>query len=326
MRPGQDGSVVHTPRGWRLTGPRSRDLNRFLARIELRGLAAGSLRTYAFDLIRIRRWLRRRHPRPAPLRREDLYAFVRDQRGQLQAVTVNRLLRLLDRLRRFLQPEDTAPEPWRRRRAQPLPYIREPQTVKLPLTDRQVRQVVARLRTNRDRAILGLMWAVGLRSGEVLALRLDDVDWAQGTLHVRGKGHRERTLPLADPLADILRRYLAVERPPGAEPAVFLVLKGPRRGAPLTYAGLRRLFRYHRHCLKLPQAHPHRFRHTFAANMIRHGMSVPTLMRLLGHTWPATTLRYVHFDDREVRAHYAQALAELARTGHGIATDLGAVL
>jgi integrase len=186
--------------------------------------------------------------------------------------------------------------------------------------------VVTALRTNRDRAILGLMWALGLRIGEVLALRWEDLDWEHATVQVRGKGDRERNLPLPLPVAVLIRRYHSVEWPRGAGPTVFVVLKGPRRGQALTYAAARRIFRYHRDRLNLPEAHPHRFRHTFAANMIRQGMSVPSLMRLMGHTWAQTTLRYVHFDDAEVREHYEKALQKLAQTGAVSAADVCAVL
>lgn len=327
MRTACNGAVVHTPQGWRLRGPHSAAANRFLERIALRGLAAGSRRTYAFDLLVILRWLDRRRLRAERLREEDLYVFVRDHQGHLKAVTLNRVLRLLHRLHRFMHPAEqrARPAPRLRRRLR-LPYVKEPRTIKRPLLDTQVQRVVTDLRTNRDRAILGLMWALGLRIGEVLALRWEDLDWEHATVQVRGKGNRERNVPLPQPVAVLLRRYRSVEWPRAAGPTVFVVLKGPRRGQALTYAAARRIFRYHRERLNLPAAHPHRFRHTFAANMIRQGMSVPSLMRLLGHTWAQTTLRYVHFDDAEVREHYAQALQKLAQTAAVSAADVCAVL
>ena len=243
MRGAKDWSVVRTAQGWQIRGPNHLTANLFLERVGLRGLAAGSLRTYAFDLVRILRWARRRRKRLDHLCREDLYRFVRDQQGRLQAVTVNRRLRLLHRLRLFLHPDNAEVFPrGRRSRIVSLPYVKEPRTVKRPLTDRQVKSMAQDLRTNRDRAILGLMWAAGLRIGEVLTLRQEDIDWENCALHVRGKGNRERSLPLAESIAGLIRRYMAVERPPIDTPALFVVLKGPRRGQPLTYAGIRRIF------------------------------------------------------------------------------------
>ena len=329
MSTAREWTAAHTAQGWRIQGPTSRTANLFLDRVALRGLADGSLRTYAFDMVRILRWLRRRRKRPASLCSEDLHRFVHDERDYLKAVTINRHLRLLARFRSFLNSDDTRREVCRRlrpRHARPLPFVKEPYCMKRPLTDRQVRTVFDDLRTNRDRAILTLMWALGLRIGEVLALRGEDIDWEQATLFVQGKGLRERSLPLAESVAEAIRQYITLERPRTEEKRLFLVLKGSRRGQALTYAGLRRLFRYHRTRMNLPEAHPHRFRHTFAANMIRQGMSVPTLMRMLGHTWPRTTMRYIHFNDREIRQDYGKALHKLAHSASNASRDLDPIL
>ena len=323
MKNAREPRVEHTPRGWRLRGPGSAGANRFLDRISLRGLAESSRRTYAFDMPRLLRWLRERGLRPEALRHEDYYSFISDLRDQLRPPTINRLLVLLHRWVCFLRPGEAPRRRRRSRRARCIPRVREPRVQKRPLTDRQVTRMARELRTDRDRAALGLMWALGLRVGEVLRLCWEDVDWQERTVHVHGKGNRERSLPLPEVVVALLRRYQLTERPAGCTAgAVFVVLKGPRRGRPMTYAGMRRIFRYHRARLRLPEAHPHRFRHTFAVNMIRQGMSVPSLMRLLGHTWPETTMRYVHFDDREVRRHYEEALRKLSRNGPELTGEL----
>lgn len=313
---------------WRLFGRGCGRANIFLERLELRGLAVGTLRTYAFDLLIVLRWLHAHGKKACQVSHDDLYAFLRARREHVKAVTLNRHLRILDRLARMDQPD---PQAWvignrRLRPARSLPCVKMPRQIKRPLTDQQVHQMFTALRTYRDRAIAGLMWATGMRVGEVLALKLEDVEWAQGTLLVHGKGNRERSLPLNKAVAQIVRRYLDLERPRRAHTAMFVVLKGPRRGNPLTYAGVRRLFRYYRGVLRLPQAHPHRFRHTFAANMIRQGLSVPMLMRLLGHSWITTTLKYLHFDDMELRKHYETALARLAQSNDAAAANLRPVL
>lgn len=317
MKPEPELTVERTAAGWRLRGPDCERGNIFLERLELRGLADGSVRTYAFDLLNLLRWLKRHEKGLETLKTDQLYEFLKDHRGRLKAATLNRQLRLLYRL---ATGDQTPPgelierRRWpRRKRA--LPYVKEPRVIRRPLTDRQVRQILQALRTHRDRAMAGVMWALGLRIGELLSLRMEDLDWEHGTVLVHGKGNRERSLPLIPEVSALIRRYLDLERPKHAPCHLFVVLKGPRRGQPLTYAGARRLFRYYRRQLKMPEAHPHRFRHTFAANMIRQGMSMPMLMRLLGHTWITTTLRYVHFDDRELREHYEKALARLAASG-----------
>ena len=81
----------------------------------------------------------------------------------------------------------------------------------------------------------------------------------------------------------------------------------------MTPAGLRSLFRYHRQTTSIPLANPHRFRHTFASDMIRAGMSLPALMQLMGHADIQTTLRYVQVTPQDVYLQYARAVAQHVR-------------
>ena len=114
---------------------------------------------------------------------------------------------------------------------------------------------------------------------------------AEGQILVRGKGNKQRLLPLPQDVGQVLQKYLWLERPPTPSPALFICLKGRRRGAALSLAGLRSLFRYHRRTSEIPQANPHRFRHTFGADMVRAGISLPALQQLMGHAQIRTTLR-----------------------------------
>ena len=134
----------------------------------------------------------------------------------------------------------------------------------------------------RDFAIVGLMLLQGLRSAEVLALNPDDVLLSEGQLRVRGKGSKLRFLPLAPETVQLLDHYLRLERPNPCSAALFVSLKGPARGQRMTPAGLRSLFRYHRQTTGIKLANPHRFRHTFASDMVRAGVSLPALMQLDG--------------------------------------------
>ena len=81
----------------------------------------------------------------------------------------------------------------------------------------------------------------------------------------------------------------------------------------MTAAGLRSLFRHHRHTTGVPLANPHRFRHTFASDMVRAGVSLPALMQLLGHAGIQTTLIYVQVTPQEVYLQYARAVAQHIR-------------
>jgi site-specific recombinase XerD len=95
--------------------------------------------------------------------------------------------------------------------------------------------------------------------------------------------------------------------------ALFVSLKGAARGARMTPAGLRSLFRYHRQTTGVAIANPHRFRHTFASDMIRAGVSLPALMQLMGHAYIQTTLVYVQVTPLEVYQQYARAVAQHIR-------------
>ena len=152
------------------------------------------------------------------------------------------------------------------------------------------------------------MLFAGLRACEVLGLTLRDVQLDQDQIRVRGKGGKDRILPLAPEVRSSLCRYLRHERPHHiTHGTLFVVLKGPRRGCPMTPAGLRSVFRHHRKRSRVARANPHRFRHTFAVDMVRSGMSLPALMRLMGHSQIEMTLRYVNLSAEDIREEFLAA-------------------
>jgi site-specific recombinase XerD len=110
-----------------------------------------------------------------------------------------------------------------------------------------------------------------------------------------------------------LRSYLHWERPLTNSPHLFVSLKGRRRGQPMTPAGLRSLFRHHRSSSEVRTANPHRFRHTFGADMVRAGISLPALQHLMGHSQIQTTLLYVQLAPSDIWREYARAVANRSR-------------
>ena len=149
-----------------------------------------------------------------------------------------------------------------------------------------------------------------MRSAEVLALNRDDLLLSEGQLRVRGKGNKLRFVPLAPETIQLLDHYLRLERPDPYTAALFVSLKGTARGVRMTPAGLRSLFRYHRQTTGVALANPHRFRHTFASDMIRAGISLPALMRLMGHADIQTTLHYAQITPQDVYLEYVRAVAK----------------
>jgi integrase/recombinase XerD len=289
-----------------------------------------SLRTYAFDLLHFARWAQppaaQCPPQLAQLNQSILRDYLRFQLEQQPSPapsTLNHRLHLLRALYRFhfltdIPGEDRFQRYYSTR--SPLGYgrpgralvsglrVREPKTVMLPLTASEVAQFWESFHTFRDLALVGLLLHDGLRSGEVLALRVADVRLSEAQILVRGKGRKQRLLPLAQDIGEVLQQYLGLERPPTKSPALFVCLKGPSRGTSLSPAGLRSLFRYHRRRSDVPQANPHRFRHTFGADMVRAGISLPALQQLMGHSQIRTTMDYVQLAPEDVWHEYRKAI------------------
>ena len=195
----------------------------------------------------------------------------------------------------------------RRRRPRSPLRLREPRRLPRPLERDEVTALLASLRTWRDRAMAGLMLFCGLRSGEVLALDVADVDIGGRWLRVMGKGSKERRVPLDVDVAGVIQTYLLAERPDTPSRRLFVVAKGPNRGQPLTPAGLRTIFRYHRSVARVPAGHPHALRHTFGTALAEAGIDLAVMQALLGHAHIDTTARYIHLAPVHVKAEFDAA-------------------
>ena len=169
--------------------------------------------------------------------------------------------------------------------------VREPRRLPRGLDPAETKALLGSFRTDRDRAIAGLMLFSGLRSAEVLGLDVSDVDIGRGWVRVIGKGDKERRVPLDPDVASLVQTYLLAERPETAARRLFVVAKGPHRGRPLSAEGLRRVFRYHREIAGVPAGHPHALRHSFGT-ALNSGCSLQSLMAMLGHVSAEMSLRY----------------------------------
>lgn len=306
------------------------EASQFLAAVRVRGLSPRTVRAYAFDLLHFYRWLAATKRQLQDLASADLVDFIAEQQRSGSAPrSINRRLTTVRLLFQFctgrvlgqgpgiLHPAPHYKGPGRdrelglhrlQRRACKV-RVKEPRLLIEPLEPDQVRSFLRSLRRYRDLAIVHLMLLCGLRSREVLELRLDDVIWGERRLRVRGKGQRDRVLPLADALGRVLRDYVKLERPTrDTERHLFLILQGPRRGQPMTPAGLRSLFRQRRRRPTLALANAHRFRHTFGTDMARAGVRLPILQRMMGHADMKTTLQYIELSLVDVADEYRRAL------------------
>jgi site-specific recombinase XerD len=189
--------------------------------------------------------------------------------------------------------------------------LREPRRLPTALSQSEAAELLGSFRTWRDRAIAGLMLYCGLRSAEVLALDVADVDIGGRWLTVMGKGQRERRVPLDADVASVIQVYLLAERPESDSGRLFLVAKGPNRGRPLTAAGLRTVFRYHRGLTGITAGHPHALRHTFGTALAEAGVDLAVMQALLGHAHVDTTARYIHLAPAHVKAEFDAARARI---------------
>jgi len=310
-------------------------VNRYLDREYVRRLADKTLRIYAHNLLHFVRWWDSVHHTgdvvEGDLTESTFLEYVRFQ-SSLQprpsGSTINDRIAVADRALRNEFPDAPCQvargfhQAFLRRGPMGLGRprmmmsrvrVKEAKRNIVPLSVDEVARFWSSFRTSRDLAIVGLMLLQGLRSAEVLALNRDDPLLSEAQVRVRGKGSKLRFLPLAPETIQLLDHYLRLERPDPCTAALFVSLKGPARGARMTAAGLRSLFRYHRQTTGITIANPHRFRHTFASDMVRAGVSLPALMQLMGHADIQTTLLYVQVTPQDVYLQYARAVAQHIR-------------
>lgn len=309
--------------------------NRFLAAVVVRGLSRATVRAYGFDLVVLYRWLGRTQHSVASLSGRKLLQYIDSQRRDgAQPATINRRLTAARLLYRFCTGHELdmgrgamTSAPYYRgqgrdrhlglhlvpRQRQLKLRVKAPHRVVEPLSATEVRQFLRTLRRYRDLAIVHLMLLCGLRSAEVLQLQLSDILAEDKQLRIRGKGNRERVLPLPQVVARSISDYVRWERRAERTARLFVIQQGSRRGAPMTLAGLRSLFRHRRRDHAVARANPHRFRHTFGADMARSGVRLPILQRLMGHADVSTTLRYIQLSMADIADEYRRASEEIQR-------------
>ncbi len=337
-------TVVHRPSvaasssPYRLLDEQGQEIawaNAFLDTQRIRQLSPRSLRAYAYDLLHFARWWLPQPAQPmSQITESTLLDYVRhqlDQEPKPTPQTVNHRLGVVHCLYRFhcgseipagqshFQRSYTKRSPLgygRPRRAVALGLrLRQPRRVIVPLAADEVAKFWHSFRTFRDLALVGLMLLDGLRSCEVLALPLENLQLPDAQMRVLGKGNKQRVLPLPPEVIEVLDKYLRLERPLTNSPALFVSLKGRQRGRAMTPAGLRSLFRHHRVGSQVPHANAHRFRHTFGADMVRAGISLPALQHLMGHSQIHTTMLYVQLAPQDVWSEYARAVEKRTRLG-----------
>ena len=256
-------------------------------------LSARTRRAYRRDVEEFCAWLRRRETRLVDVDVRALSEYAaelgRARPRKLAPATIARKLAAVRAfLRHALGPERVPDASFAPRRPRRLPEAPRPHEVDGELDALGGEGPLAL----RNRALAELVYSAGLRSQEAVDLDLADVDFEQELVHVRGKGGKERVVPLGEEASHLVARYLRKARPQlarGAVSALFLSARGRR----LNTSTLRRL---------LP--HPHRLRHAFATHLLEGGADLRTIQELLGHSSLSTTQMYSHVDARRLRKVY----------------------
>ena len=282
-----------------------------------RGLSPASLEAYRSDLEAFGRWLGRSRLSAERARREDVSKYVRELKAR--GLSSRSTARALSALRGFYGFAGVHLG----FRSDPTGDLANPKAgLSLPkaLTEKEVEALLeapdcARPLGLRDRAMLELMYASGLRVSEIVSLARDRMDLSEGILRVTGKGGRERLVPFGKSAGRWLSRYLTEVRPTldrKGSPCLFLT---PRGGAMTRQRFWQLIEGYGRRAGIRYRLTPHRLRHSFATHLLEHGADLRALQMMLGHADISTTQIYTRISSSRLRRVYDQFHPRARRRG-----------
>jgi integrase/recombinase XerD len=286
--------------------PLDEALDRYLAHLRVeRGLSPATLESYARDLREYLDWLpkqgiERLAQVTEPLLLQHLSAL---QKRGLSRPSQSRHLAALRGLHKFANTEGIAPaDPSEgvgaTRGSRPLPDFLGVDEVDLLLAQPDERTAAGA----RDKAMLEVLYASGLRVSELVALPSSAIDRNVGVVRVRGKGGKERIVPVGERARDALSRYLSGPRQKllGARRSTDLFVTP--RGARMTRQGFWKLLARHARAAGIERrVHPHTLRHSFATHLLERGADLRAVQAMLGHADIATTQIYTHVDRERLK-------------------------
>lgn len=272
------------------------------------GLSALTLAAYRRDLSALAQWLRTQHTSLANAQEQDLQAYFAHRHDHTKATSANRRMTVFRRFYRWALRDN-------RLHADPtLKLLSAKQAHRLPnsLSEAQVDALLNAPDTDtalglRDRAMLELLYASGLRVSELVGLPLLSLNTREGVLRITGKGDKERLVPFGEVAGDWLQRYLGSARATllGGKnsPAVFVT----QRGVAMTRVMFWMLIKKY---AQLADIHvplsPHTLRHAFATHLLNHGADLRAVQMLLGHADISTTTIYTHVATERLKQLHAQ--------------------
>lgn len=282
-----------------------RDLvKEFLGYIQVeKGLSLNTLSSYRRDLAKLEGWAGQRNRTLPELTRRDLREWIaRLSRDGLAPSSISRAVSAARGFFRFLMldghikqhPADDLDTP---QRFAYLPRFLSEQEMELLLAAPDITTDTG----VRDRALLELMYAAGLRVSELVVLKLADVDMNGGLITLLGKGSKQRRVPLGKSAIHWLQRYASVRAAWGHEHKAQLFLQ---QGKPLTRQTAWAIIKSLASKAGLQEVSPHTLRHSFATHLLQRGADSRSVQALLGHSDISTTQIYTHITDRHLRTAY----------------------
>ncbi|HEX2161217.1 MAG TPA: site-specific tyrosine recombinase XerD [Thermoleophilaceae bacterium] len=286
----------------------------FVAYLEFeRGLSRNTLEAYRSDLLQFGRFLEQRGVTALTAEPVDIADFLASLGGvdgrTASPATINRKQACLRSFYKHLRREEIlSGDPTAKlagpRKSRRLPQVLTRGEVAKLLDQPQGTEPIAL----RDRALLELMYACGLRASEATGLEVTDLDLDELLLRARGKGSKERLVPVGRTAADAVRRYLERGRPQLVGASVEARLFLNFRGGALTRQGLYKIVQRHARSAGLgDRMSPHTLRHTFATHLLAGGCDLRAVQEMLGHADVATTQLYTHLSSERLKDVYFSA-------------------
>ncbi len=283
---------------------------KYLAELARRGASKHTLRNYRSDLEQLVMFLEPPGETAPPIEALDVpvlrewLASLYDQ--GLTTVSVRRKIAAIRGLLKFLREEGVLERNVAARLRTPKMKQRLPDVMSAEKTNNLLDAVesggqVETPSKERDLAFLELLYGCGIRVGELVGINLEDMDLAEGWLRVRGKGNKEREVPIAGRARDAVMRYLPARTAAPGERALFLNSRGVRLGD----RQVRRLVKFYALAVTGDSTvHPHSFRHAYATHLLSDGADLRAIQELLGHARLSTTQKYTQVSLKDLQAVY----------------------
>ena len=279
-------------------------VKQFLTYLQVeKGLARHSIDSYRRDLDRLQTWANKNGKQVSDLTRSDLRKWIASlSREGLAPTSIARAVSTTRGFFKFLMLDGHI-------KSHPAEDLDTPQRFAyLPkfLTEDEINRLFAApdISTEegiRDRAVLEIMYATGLRVSEMVNLKQADVDLMTGLVKCHGKGNKERRVPLGKSAIHWMQQYAAVKAGYGKQSSPYVFL---HRGRPFTRQLAWSMIKNHAEKVGIKNVSPHTLRHSFATHLLQHGADSRSVQALLGHSDISTTQIYTHITDMHLRAAY----------------------